>query len=229
MYESVYRRLPLLPSPLSISAPPFSLSLFSMVSPSDLSSLWVLSLLFLCLSLVPFICQALPLATATEEVWFPIMPSIASLTPAPSLPPSLPLRRVLYPRVVGQLSPGVMRSVSPSVVLWLTPLPLICQQIRRLVWAAILSWGLSLGSTGWGASPHLSPSLFFSILLHPFLSISATSLSLTGCHSFQLSLLLCQPSIRTHVFVFLSRQEKSDFHRPNGQMWLMITKLNKWH
>lgn len=54
----------------------------------------------------------------------------------------------------------------------------------------------------------LFPSLFFSILLHPFLSISATSLSLTGCHSFQLSLLLCQLSIRTHVFVFLSRQEK---------------------
>lgn len=36
-----------------------------------------------------------------------------------------------------------------------------------------------------------SPSLFFCILLHPFLSISATSLSLTGCHSFQLSLLPC--------------------------------------
>lgn len=72
MYESVYQRLPLLPLPLSISAPPppFSLSLFSMVSPSDLPSLWVLSLLSLslCLPLVPFICQALPLATATEGV-----------------------------------------------------------------------------------------------------------------------------------------------------------------
>lgn len=45
------------------------------------------SLSSLCLSLVPFICQALPLATATEGVWFPIMPSIASLTPVPSLPP----------------------------------------------------------------------------------------------------------------------------------------------
>lgn len=192
MYESVYQRLPLLPLPLSISPPPLSssLSLFSMVSPSDLLSLWVLSLLSLSVFLwslssvrrTPWrpplrgfdfpSCLALP-----PRLWF--LHSLPAPSEASVVPPRrwaiipgsneerLSLRDTLTDTSPTHLSTNQTAGVGGHIELRVVVGKL---RLRRIA---------------------TSPSLFFCILLHPFLSISATSLSLTGCHSFQLSLLLC--------------------------------------
>lgn len=142
------------------------------------------------------------------------MPGIASLTPAPSLPTPSPSEASVVPPRRWAIIPGSNEEhLSLRGTLTDTsPTHLSTNQTAGVgghIELRVVAGKLRLRRIA--ASLSLSPSLFFSILLHPFLSISATSLSLTGCHSFQLSLLLCQPSARSDVFVFLSHQEKSDF------------------
>lgn len=145
------------------------------------------------------------------------MPSIASLTPAPSLPTPSPSEASVVPPRRWAIIPGSNeeRLSLRGALTDTSPTHLSTNQTAGVgghIELRVVVGKLRLRRIA--ASPSLTlslPPLFFSLLLHPFLSISATSLSLTGCHSFQLSLLLCQPSTRSDVFVFLSRQEKSDF------------------
>lgn len=155
------------------------------------------------------------------------MPSIASLTPAPSLPTPSPCEASVVPPHRWAIIPGSNeeRLSLRGALTDTSPTHLSTNQTAGV--GGHIELRVVVGKLGLRRiATSLCLSLLFSILLHPFLSISATSLSLTGCHSFQLSLVLCQPSTRSHVFVFLSHQEKSS-NRPNGHVWLMITKLNK--
>lgn len=194
--------------------PPFPLSLFSMVSPSDLLSLWVLSL-------SPLSVFLWSLSSVRRSPWRPPLrefdfPSCLALPPWLRfllLPPS-PSEASLVPPRRWAIIPGSNeeRLFLRGVLTDTSPTHLSTNQTAGVgdhIELRVVVGKLRLRRIA--ASLSLTPSFFFTILLHSLLSISATSLSLTGCHSFQLSLLLCQPSIRSDVFVFLSRQEKSDF------------------
>lgn len=140
---------------------------------------------------------------------FPIMPSIASLTPGTISAP--PREASIVPPHCRAIIPGsneerlslrgALTDTSPTH-LSTNQTPGVGSHIE------LRAASVKLRRRHIAASLSLSFSPF-----HPFLSISATSLSLTGRHLLRLALVLCQPSTCSRVFVFFSQQEKSDFQQ----------------